>query len=209
MGGHFFAGGTGLDLRKEFAGCRAWIACMLCRRYENGSTPITIVCRLSGSSRLCAGPDTVLIGSPPRNWNRVPTHRRRKISILLIGALTFNSGDLAFDPAGPIDNASADIGVGTVGYVRTLGLWGRLANVGFGLPYVRGNVKGDYLGDYHDVFRSGMGDPRLRFAINLYGGPALTLKEFMAYQQKWNLGVSLTVGVPLGQYDLEQTDQYR
>jgi hypothetical protein len=72
---------------------------------------------------------------------------------ILISALTFNSGDLAFDPAGPIDNASAEIGVGSVGYVRTLGLWGRLANVGFSLPYVRGNVKGDYLGDYHDVFR--------------------------------------------------------
>lgn len=120
---------------------------------------------------------------------------------ILIGALTYKSGDLAFDPSGPIENASAGIGVGAVGYVRTLGLWGRLANVGFVVPYVRGNVKGDYLGDYHDVFRSGQGDPRLRFAINLRGGPALTLKEFMAYKRKWNLGVSLAVGVPLGQYD--------
>jgi hypothetical protein len=120
---------------------------------------------------------------------------------ILIGALTFNSGDLAFDPAGPIDNASADIGIGSVGYVRTLGLWGRLANVGFGLPYVRGSLEGDYLGEYQKVFRSGQGDPRLRFAINLHGGPALALKEFMAFKRKWNLGVSLTVGVPLGQYD--------
>jgi len=120
---------------------------------------------------------------------------------ILISALTYKSGDLAFDPSGPIDNASAGIGIGAFGYVRTLGLWGRLANIGFVVPYVRGNVKGDYLGEYHDVFRSGFGDPQLRFAINLHGGPALTLKEFMTYQQKWTLGVSLTVGVPLGQYD--------
>jgi hypothetical protein len=123
---------------------------------------------------------------------------------ILIGGLTFNTGDLAFDPSGPIENASADIGAGMIGYVRTLGLWGRLANVGFTLPYVHGDLRGDYLGEFHDVSRSGPGDPRLRLAVNLHGGPALTLKEFMTHKQEWNLGASLIVGLPLGEYDSDK-----
>ena len=120
---------------------------------------------------------------------------------ILVGALTFNSGDLAFDPSGPITDASANITTAGFGYVRTMGLFGRLANLGVILPYVRGDLEGYYLGEYQKVFRSGQGDPRLRFAINLVGGPALTLKEFAAAKPKWTVGVSVTVGVPLGQYD--------
>ena len=91
---------------------------------------------------------------------------------ILIGALTYNTGELAFDPTGPLDNGNADIGVGTVGYIRTLGIWGRLANIGYMQPYVRGDVRGDAFGEYQEVSRSGFADPRIRFAVNLHGGPA-------------------------------------
>ena len=37
--------------------------------------------------------------------------------------------------------------------------------------------------------------------MNLYGAPALTLKEFQNYQQDLIVGVSLQVSVPSGQYD--------
>ena len=49
--------------------------------------------------------------------------------------------------------------------------------------------------------RFGLGDPRLKIAINLYGAPAMTRQEFASYQQRLIVGVSLTVGLPLGQYD--------
>ena len=48
---------------------------------------------------------------------------------------------------------------------------------------------------------SGLGDPRFRFSINLFGAPALSAKEFANYQQDLIVGASLQVSAPLGQYD--------
>jgi len=45
---------------------------------------------------------------------------------------------------------------------------------------------------------SGFGDPRLRFSVNLYGAPALSLKEFADYRQDLIVGASLQVSVPWG-----------
>jgi hypothetical protein len=42
---------------------------------------------------------------------------------------------------------------------------------------------------------------RMRFAVNLVGTPALTMSEFMKHLRKSNLGVSLLVSAPTGQYD--------
>jgi hypothetical protein len=47
----------------------------------------------------------------------------------------------------------------------------------------------------------GLGDPRVRLAMNLYGVRAMTSKAFAAYRQRTIVGVSLTVASPLGQYD--------
>lgn len=120
---------------------------------------------------------------------------------VFVSALTFNTGDLAFDPSGPISEADADIGIGILGYVRTIGVFGRSANASIVVPYVRGDLQGLYLDEFQSVSRSGMGDPKVRFAINLYGAPAMTMKEFMAYRPKWTVATSLSVVAPLGQYD--------
>ncbi len=120
---------------------------------------------------------------------------------ILVVADAYNSGDLAFDPAGPISEANAQIHVGALGYVRTLGVAGRSSNLGLFLPYARGDLTGLYLGQPQAVHRSGWGDPRLRFAINLKGAPAMTPKEFAANRPTTVLGASLVVSAPLGQYD--------
>lgn len=120
---------------------------------------------------------------------------------IVVLADTYNTGDLAFDPAGPISEASAKIHVGALGYVRTLGVAGRSANLGLILPYMRGDLEGLYLGERQAVYRSGLADPRLRFAINLRGAPAMTPKEFAANRPTTILGASLQVSGPLGQYD--------
>lgn len=123
---------------------------------------------------------------------------------ILVGALTFNAGDLAFDPSGPIDDANANIGIGAIGYVRTMAAFGRSANASVVLPYVKGDLEGIYLDEYQEVSRSGPGDPKLRFAINLYGAPAMNLKEFAVFKPKWTVGTSLSVLLPLGRYDSSQ-----
>jgi hypothetical protein len=114
---------------------------------------------------------------------------------------SFNWGDLAFDPAAPIDEASARINTTALSFTRAFRLAGRSANVGALLPVVGGHVEGLYLRQPAAVGRFGQGDPRLRVAMNLYGAPAMTPKEFASFQHRTIVGVSLVVAPPLGQYD--------
>lgn len=112
-----------------------------------------------------------------------------------------NWGDLAFDPSAPIDEASATINSTAFAFTRAFPLAGRSANVGVVLPVVVGHVEGLYLGAPAEVDRFGLGDPRFRLAMNLFGAPAMTPQAFAAYRQQTIVGVSIAVLPPLGQYD--------
>jgi len=116
-------------------------------------------------------------------------------------ATVYNSGDLAFDPAGPIEDASAKIGVATLGYARTLNIAGRSANIGVIVPYLVGDLEGIYLGEQAYAERSGLGDLGFRCAVNLLGAPAMSPKEFSTFRPRTMIGVSLIVKAPTGQYD--------
>jgi hypothetical protein len=116
-------------------------------------------------------------------------------------ANSLNRGDVAFDPAAPIDEATAAVNTTALAFTRAFKLGGRSAQFGVVLPIVGGHVEGLYLGEPAEVGRFGLGDPRLRFAMNLYGAPAMTPKEFASYRQGTILGVSFSVAPPLGQYD--------
>ncbi len=116
-------------------------------------------------------------------------------------ANSYNFGDVAFDPAAPIDKASARINTTAFALTRGFSLAGRSANAGVVVPVVSGHVEGLYLGEPAEVSRFGLGDPRFRLAMNLYGAPAMTPQEFVSYRQRLIVGVSLTVAPPLGQYD--------
>lgn len=112
-----------------------------------------------------------------------------------------NWGDVAFDPSGPIDEASAAINTTALAFTRAFSLAGRSANVGVVVPIVAGHVEGVYLGEPAEVSRFGQADPRFRFAVNLYGAPAMTPKEFATYVHRGIIGISVTMAPPLGQYD--------
>ena len=112
-----------------------------------------------------------------------------------------NWGDLAFDPAAPIDKGNAIINTTALVFTRAFSLGGRSANAGVVVPVIGGHVEGLYLGEPAEVGRFGLGDPRFRFAINLYGAPSMTPQAFASYRQQTIVGVSLTVAPPLGQYD--------
>ena len=121
--------------------------------------------------------------------------------IIVTAANSFNWGDLAFDPSAPIDESSATINTTAVALTGAFSLAGRSANAGLVVPVIGGHVEGRYLGEPAEVGRFGLGDPRLRLAMNLYGAPAMTPKDFASYLQRLILGVSVTVAPPLGQYD--------
>jgi len=113
----------------------------------------------------------------------------------------YNTGDLAFDPSGPIEEASARIGISTLGYIRTLNVAGRSANIGVIVPYVLGHLEGLYLGEPAFADRSGLGDLGVRMAVNLFGAAAMSPKEFSTYRARTLIGASLIVKAPTGQYD--------
>ena len=112
-----------------------------------------------------------------------------------------STGDIAFDPSLPITDASAKINGAFTGYFRSVNFFGRSANVSVALPYVWGNLQGNVAGQFQQVRRSGLGDPSVRFAVNLYGAPAMDLKKFSTYRQKTVIGASVVIVAPLGQYD--------
>jgi hypothetical protein len=109
-------------------------------------------------------------------------------------------GDVLTDPALPIKNVQSKIDIYLLGYARTFDLAGRTASFGFLVPYSRGEVSGDVFEASREVHRSGLGDVRLRFAVNLYGSPALTPAEFAQRQPGLAAGASLSVIAPTGQY---------
>jgi len=132
----------------------------------------------------------------PRAYSVSPTGAN-----IAVANYGYSTGDLNFDPSLPVDQASAQIHGVTVGYVRSIGVAGRTANVSALLPYALGHLQGNYLGEFLQVYRSGLTDSYARFSINLYGAKAMKLKEFAAYRQKTNLGASVIVSAPTGQYD--------
>jgi Putative MetA-pathway of phenol degradation len=112
-----------------------------------------------------------------------------------------NWGDVNFDPTLPVEDANATIGTTAVAFSRAFNLYGRSANASGSLPVLAGNLTGFYQGTYTEVDRFGLGDPRLKLAVNLYGAPAMTPAEFRAYRQRSIVGISVTVAPPLGQYE--------
>ena len=119
----------------------------------------------------------------------------------LIGGYAFTRGALATDTAVPVTDARFTTSNAVLGYVRVLDLGGQSAKFDVMVPYswLSGSAKLD--GEPLERMVDGFGDPRFRLSVNLYGAPALTLKEFAKYQQDLIVGASLQVSAPLGQYD--------
>lgn len=113
----------------------------------------------------------------------------------------FSAGGLSFDPTLPVDNASARLGTAAVSYNRTFNLAGRFASIGVAVPYINGHAEGVVLGQPAERWLNGVADPAVRFAVNLHGARAMTPKEFASYRAGRIVGVSMTVQMPLGEYD--------
>jgi hypothetical protein len=131
----------------------------------------------------------------PRAYSPGPTGAN---FLLLSGA--YSTGDVVVDPSLPITNASADIGSTLLGYSRTFGLFHRSASAALAQAYVWGTASGDVYEQFRTAERSGFGDLKLRFAINVMGGPAMTPAEFAKHRPARTLGASLVVVAPTGQY---------
>jgi hypothetical protein len=119
----------------------------------------------------------------------------------LVAAYAHSEGGLATDPSFPLSNADLRIDTVLLGYARTLDVWGRSGKFDVILPYSWLSGSAEFEGMPREREVSGIGDPRLRFTVNFYGAPALSLKEFADYEQDLIVGASLQVTAPAGQYD--------
>ena len=125
----------------------------------------------------------------------------------LVAGYAYSRGDVLFDPAVPVTNASARVNVLLLGYVRSLDFWGNSGSIGLVLPYGGISASGQVTASGQaepqatSLTRDGFGDPVLRLAVNLYGAPALPAERFREYRQDTIVGTSLIVAAPWGRYD--------
>jgi hypothetical protein len=114
---------------------------------------------------------------------------------------SFYHGGVDFNGTIPITGATGTYHVPTLSYYHSLSFFGRSANITVSLPYGVGTFQGSVLGTNRSIYRSGLLDLSVRFAVNLKGGPAMPLDEFVKWKQKTLLGASVKVVAPTGQYD--------
>jgi hypothetical protein len=113
---------------------------------------------------------------------------------------SFYDGGVNFNGTIPITGATGQYHVPVFTFYHSLSFFGRSANVTASLPYGVGTFQGNQLGTQRSIYRSGLLDMSFRFSVNLIGGPAMPVEQFLKWKQKTLLGVSVKVVAPTGQY---------
>lgn len=132
----------------------------------------------------------------PRSYSNAPVG----VNFLLAGYAQ-TTGSLEFGPSLPVTNAKLKTSGELLAFARTLDFWGKSGKFDIIVPYSSLSGTADYAGKQLQREVDGLIDPLARLSVNLYGAPALSLKEFRDYRQDLIVGTSLQVSAPLGQYD--------
>ena len=118
----------------------------------------------------------------------------------VVGAVSRASGSVLTDPALPLQDVNATIGVVAAGIGHTFDLFGHTALAVAILPFARAHATGRIEEDVREATRTGNADARLKLSVNLLGGKALRAREFAAAKRSVIVGVSLTTVMPTGQH---------
>ncbi len=110
-------------------------------------------------------------------------------------------GGVLVDPSLPVKDVNAKISTAGLTYTRVLDIAGQSGMLTLVAPYAWLSAKGEVDGQSKTAKRSGLADLALRLSVNLYGAPALSLRQFRDYRQDTIFGVSLMVTAPTGKYD--------
>jgi hypothetical protein len=132
----------------------------------------------------------------PRAYTNAPYG----LNFLVMG-FTDSDGGVLFDPSIALDNASLHIDGPVLGYARSLRMGNLSAKIDGGVSHVCIKGSADYQGQPVSGTRCGWSDARVKWSVNFFGAPALSLEEFASYRQNLVLGASLQLGVPSGDYD--------
>ena len=135
----------------------------------------------------------------PRAYSNAPAG----MNFLILGYV-YQQGDVLLDPSVPVKDVSADAHTALLAYARVLDVWGKSGKIDMIVPYAWLSATGKVNEEGRSRRVSGFADPAARFSVNLYGAPALSFEEFKNYRQKTILGLSLSMTMPLGQYDSDR-----
>lgn len=132
----------------------------------------------------------------PRSYTNTPVG----LNFLLAG-YAYTEGTVGVDATIPIEDAQLRTNSAVVGYSRSLDVWGLSGKAAVMLPYTGLEGSARLNGQLQQRQVSGFSDPLLRFSVNFYGAPALSMKEFSGYRQDLIIGATVVVTAPFGQYD--------
>jgi len=135
----------------------------------------------------------------PRAYSNIPIGVN-----FLIAGYGYAEGGLVTDPALPLENANLQTHTSVLAYARSFEVGSQSGKFDAILPYAWISGTAEYAGQPRERDVSGFGDPLLRFSLNLYGAPALSVKELASYQQDIIIGASVQFSVPSGQYDADK-----
>ena len=135
----------------------------------------------------------------PRRWSRLP------VGANFIGfAASDSTGDIFFDPVLQNRDVTLDYAVLGSTYIRTFGLFDKLARIDINVPYASGHWQGLHQGVPRSLRLRGFMDPRIRFSMNLWGAPALKGREFGQFMAEnpvnTTVGAAVAIYAPLGEY---------
>ena len=131
----------------------------------------------------------------PRSLTNIPVGMNSGVM-----GYVWSQGNILVDPALSIEDLNANVHGLVAGYLRSINVFGKSGKIDVVLPFATGNWSGSQNQEYRQTSRTGIGDPRIRFSVNLLGAPALNKEGFQIYQQKTIFGVNVMVSMPLGQY---------
>jgi hypothetical protein len=151
-----------------------------------------LVCWALAAIALPAGAQEI----EPRAYSNAPVGVN-----FLIAGYAQTQGGLSFDSALPASNPELTTLNAVLAYARVLEIAGKSAKFDVIAPLTDLSGSVDFDGQQVRRSISGLADPKFRLSINIFGAPALPLKEFAGFRQDLIVGASLQVSAPVGQYD--------
>jgi len=123
-----------------------------------------------------------------------------------ITGYSFSTGDVVTDPSLPIVGVNSNISRAQLGFLQTISLLGRTANLVVEAPYAWGSTEGSLEGEPARRDFSGLGDLVASLSVNLLGAPSMTPADFQELRKKPRpiLGASLKLVAPTGTYDADK-----
>ncbi len=135
----------------------------------------------------------------PRKW----THLPMGTNFAGVG-FAYTESDILIDPTILLEDVEMELQSWVAKYIRTFDLFGKSARIDLTQAYQEGEWTGLLDGVSVSTTRSGWSDTFMRLAVNLYGAPPLSGKDFAAYRSEMNVetivGMALTVRLPTGEY---------